>query len=696
MFNNLNQRNIMNANKILILQCIIIYKIVSRPIKMSSQDKPRSGYRNSNTAPSYALNDDTPDSISEQGLSRNEHSYSITSDVNHLDSKSMNVESKDVALDSDDEIMFDRDALTNSSNRESANFINRRMSQKKDGTDYSEAFFQLLEDEDELAVLDFLRVHFIDLTKIKDSRGYTALHIVAYKGLDSMWKMLLSVAKDKSLEGVESSLKIQRIKEWVNVKTKDDEFTALHMAAFSGKYSIICMLIENKADIYAINKDGLNMLHTAAQGDQAFMLYYFRQLGLDVNSKDNRGSTPLHWAWFSKSEIAISYLLAWNVKIDEEDQRGLTPLHLAVKAVNELNTTRPVRALLISGASRQRRDSNGRRPVDLISEVEDPKLRNELKDILKSPSSCSWLMLKTPLMKVSKRPTTMIFYLLLAILILIDLTLFIFPWTIDVTSEKYIVYGLYGVGLMSIFLLFLGSCKNPGFLEKPKIPFLTLLDKFDPTMLCPEWEVIRTPRSRHCSIWNRCVERFDHHCPWINNWVGVKNHSIFMFFLLFTELSLILIAIFTSIRFTDYNLSMSQMYTDSDNFWLYYIPSKIPSELYTKEIIMAIKIGTIAGVSLFMFPLLLLIVVQMKNFWSAQTTNERFSRRKTKKPADDIRNSDSSTDSLNGKLINEDEEENHHNIVPVAERKKWWIINCWDMWWRNKIESQEDIYKEHI
>lgn len=180
---------------------------------------------------------------------------------------------------------------------------------------------------------------------------------------------------------------MKKLKNWANVKTTEDEFSALHMAAFSGKFSIVKMLIDIKANIYAVNKDGLNMLHTAAQGDQAFMLYYFKNLDLDINSKDNRGSTPLHWACFSKSEIAISYLLAWDVRINEPDQRGLTPLHLAVKAVNELNTTRPVRALLISGASRKVEDKIKRKPIDLIEEVDDSKLRAELKEILKTPSS---------------------------------------------------------------------------------------------------------------------------------------------------------------------------------------------------------------------------------------------------------------------------------------------------------------------
>lgn len=143
-----------------------------------------------------------------------------------------------------------------------------------------------------------------------------------------------------------------------------------------------------------------------------------------------------------------------------------------------------------------------------------------------------------------------------------------------------------------------------------------------------------------------------------------------MFFLLFTELSLILIVVFTSIKFTTYELSMSQMYKDSGNFWLYYIPSKIPTDLYQKNIIMAVKIGTIALASFFMFPLLLLIAVQMKNFCSAQTTNERFSRRKQKQPVDNIRNSDSSTDSLGGRLINEDDEETNQKVPEEIETKK--------------------------
>lgn len=46
--------------------------------------------------------------------------------------------------------------------------------------------------------------------------------------------------------------------------------------------------------------------------------------------------------------------------------------------------------------------------------------------------------------------------------------------------------------------------------------------KYDSSELCPECEILRPKRSRHCEICNRCVYVFDHHCPFINNCVGAK------------------------------------------------------------------------------------------------------------------------------------------------------------------------------
>lgn len=38
-------------------------------------------------------------------------------------------------------------------------------------------------------------------------------------------------------------------------------------------------------------------------------------------------------------------------------------------------------------------------------------------------------------------------------------------------------------------------------------------------------------RARHCSECRRCVRRYDHHCPWMENCVGERNHPLFVAYL---------------------------------------------------------------------------------------------------------------------------------------------------------------------
>ena len=56
---------------------------------------------------------------------------------------------------------------------------------------------------------------------------------------------------------------------------------------------------------------------------------------------------------------------------------------------------------------------------------------------------------------------------------------------------------------------------------------------------CHTCGIYRPPRAVHCKLCNCCVERMDHHCPWLGACIGKRNYKYFLMFIWVTTFSAI-------------------------------------------------------------------------------------------------------------------------------------------------------------
>ncbi|KAM3752839.1 hypothetical protein ACB098_03G048700 [Castanea mollissima] len=94
---------------------------------------------------------------------------------------------------------------------------------------------------------------------------------------------------------------------------------------------------------------------------------------------------------------------------------------------------------------------------------------------------------------------------------------------------------LLAVGI-GVLLFLLTSFSDPGTVKAENVSQYISAYPYDNIIYsekeCSTCKIPKPARSKHCSICDRCVARFDHHCGWMNNCIGERNTGYFMAFLL--------------------------------------------------------------------------------------------------------------------------------------------------------------------
>ncbi|KAF8012104.1 hypothetical protein BT93_I0281 [Corymbia citriodora subsp. variegata] len=321
--------------------------------------------------------------------------------------------------------------------------------------------------------------------------------------------------------------------------------TALHWSAVRGAIQVAELLLREGARVNAADLYGYQTTHVAAQyGQTSFLYLIVSKWNADPDVPDNDGRSPLHWAAYKGFADCIRLLLFLDAYRGRQDKEGCTPLHWAAIRGNLEACTVLVQAgkkedLMVT-------DNTGLTPAQLASEKNHRQVAFFLGNARRLlDKRCDG---NSRLGKLSKLGLAPVLWFMIILLLLIYINSVILAPTLPKLTAGFGLLAWSGVFLASAGLVLFYRCsrKDPGYIRmnvhdpqnmKDDEPLLKI-EVNNPALLAGNWsqlcatcKIVRPLRAKHCSTCDRCVEQFDHHCPWVSNCIGKKNKWDFFVFL---------------------------------------------------------------------------------------------------------------------------------------------------------------------
>lgn len=126
----------------------------------------------------------------------------------------------------------------------------------------------------------------------------------------------------------------------------------------------------------------------------------------------------------------------------------------------------------------------------------------------------------------------------------------------------WLIIQLFIVLIIVILLMFMTATTDPGMIPRVlnntnlrrKNLWVNHLGYLKKLKICETCLIVKPFRSNHCRDCNNCVEKFDHHCPWIGCCIGFRNYKLFYIFILSLNIYLIDIIVLCSYKLSKTNV----------------------------------------------------------------------------------------------------------------------------------------------